>query len=90
MMTMGVILWVLILARLVCCLYPSQEMRRDHAANGVYYGVWAILFGSLLLVQYHLMRQSGHVTLAMVSDMLGVSLGGVWLWAILRYREGDV
>lgn len=87
-MTVAVILWVCFLAWLVSVLYPSQEMRRDTAGNCAYYSLWAIVCGSVLLLQYQMVASSGHVVLAVVSDIIGVSLGAVRLWAMRRCGLG--
>lgn len=89
MMTPGVILWVMFLAWLVSSLYPSPEMRRDPSGKGVYYGVWALLFGSVLPGHYHFMAQSSHAVLALISDIPGVGLGAVCCWGRWRCRQQD-
>ncbi len=87
MLAVGIIVWVIILAWLVSILYPSQEMRRDAAGNAIYYSLWAIAFGSLVLFEYRLLALSGHAILAVASDLAGVSLGAARCWAMMRFRR---
>lgn len=84
MMAVGIILWVMFLAWLVGSLYPSEEMHRDPAGNGVYYAVWVLLFISVVLGQYHLMAQSRHTVLALMSDLVGIGLGTARCWLMWR------
>lgn len=82
MMTIGMILWVLVLIWMVGLLYPSQEMRRQHARNGMYYLVWALLVGIALIVHYRIVTHLGHVMLGVRSDIIGIALGAVRLFGL--------
>jgi len=86
MMTAGMIAWVLFLLGLLCLLHPSREMRRDPAGNGVYYSLWAILFGSAIFLHYRYLAQSGYARFALVSDAIGIGIYavGALMWLAVR------
>lgn len=73
-MAVGITLWIIFLVWLMSLLHPSSEMRRDPSGNGVIYTVWGMLFVTALLIQYHIMAYSGHATLAIVTDLIAVSI----------------
>ena len=90
MMMIGLILWTIFLTWLISIGYPSQEMRRDHSGNSVYYFVWGLLVIGLLLGHYHFMAMSGYATPALISDAIGVGVGVLWIWGMWRYRQKEI
>ena len=63
------ILWVLVLFGVLSRAAPGVGYPRELEQRVIYYGVWLLMVGLLVLIHYHLMAGVGHGPLAVLLDV---------------------